>query len=179
MLTGDLFPHSLPRSVNPIARPRSGTGGRCARSSKRSASKQRVDFADARVHVLSQASEVTAMRVPVRSPTPAHTAFAVLPPARAVPGTAPNHAFEGIACQRGCASLRPAVAAPQRSRWAPPLPPLRTVYTLRRMRFTWRESKRRRNLRDHGHDFVDAPRVFEGPTFTYEDDRFATASSAS
>jgi uncharacterized DUF497 family protein len=28
-------------------------------------------------------------------------------------------------------------------------------------------------LRDHGLDFVDAPRVFEGPTFTYEDDRFA------
>jgi len=22
-------------------------------------------------------------------------------------------------------------------------------------------------------DFVDAPRVFEGPTFTFEDDRFA------
>jgi uncharacterized DUF497 family protein len=41
------------------------------------------------------------------------------------------------------------------------------------MRFTWRESKRRLNLRDHGLDFVDAPRVFEGPTFTYEDDRFA------
>lgn len=40
------------------------------------------------------------------------------------------------------------------------------------MRFTWRESKRRRNLKDHGSDFVDAPRVFEGPTFTYEDDRF-------
>ncbi len=27
-------------------------------------------------------------------------------------------------------------------------------------------------MRDHGFDFVDAPRVFEGPTFTYEDDRF-------
>ena len=40
------------------------------------------------------------------------------------------------------------------------------------MRFTWRESKRKRNLRDHGLDFVDAPSVFEGPTFTYEDDRF-------
>ena len=24
----------------------------------------------------------------------------------------------------------------------------------------------------HGFDFVDAERVFEGPTFTYEDDRF-------
>ena len=26
--------------------------------------------------------------------------------------------------------------------------------------------------RDHGFDFVDTPSVFEGPTFTYEDDRF-------
>ena len=29
------------------------------------------------------------------------------------------------------------------------------------------------NLRQHGLDFVDAPAVFEGLTFTYEDDRFA------
>jgi hypothetical protein len=41
------------------------------------------------------------------------------------------------------------------------------------MRFTWREKKRRTNLKEHGFDFVDAPRVFEGPTFTFEDDRFA------
>ena len=41
------------------------------------------------------------------------------------------------------------------------------------MRFSWDERKRRRNLKDHGLDFVDAPRVFEGPTFTFEDDRFA------
>jgi uncharacterized DUF497 family protein len=40
------------------------------------------------------------------------------------------------------------------------------------MRFTWSEVKRRRNLKEHGVDFADAPRVFEGPTFTYEDDRF-------
>jgi len=40
------------------------------------------------------------------------------------------------------------------------------------MRFTWHEKNRRANLRDHGLDFVDAPRVFEGPTFTFEDDRF-------
>ena len=40
------------------------------------------------------------------------------------------------------------------------------------MRFTWHETKRRANLKDHGLDFVDAPRVFEGPTFTFEDDRF-------
>ena len=40
------------------------------------------------------------------------------------------------------------------------------------MRFTWDERKRRANLREHGFDFVDAARVFEGPTFTFEDDRF-------
>lgn len=41
------------------------------------------------------------------------------------------------------------------------------------MRFSWDERKRRLNLKDHGLDFVDAPRVFQGPTFTFEDDRFA------
>ena len=41
------------------------------------------------------------------------------------------------------------------------------------MRFSWDERKRRLNLKDHGLDFVDVPRVFEGPTFTFEDDRFA------
>jgi uncharacterized DUF497 family protein len=41
------------------------------------------------------------------------------------------------------------------------------------MRFSWSESKRARNLKDHGLDFLDAPRVFEGVTFTFEDDRFA------
>ena len=40
------------------------------------------------------------------------------------------------------------------------------------MRFTWDEVKRKRNLKDHGLDFVDAKRVFDGLTFTYEDDRF-------
>lgn len=40
------------------------------------------------------------------------------------------------------------------------------------MRFTWNETKRKQNLKDHGLDFVDAERVFEGATFTYEDDRF-------
>ncbi len=39
------------------------------------------------------------------------------------------------------------------------------------MRFTWDEVKRKRSLKDHGLDFVDAPRVFHGATFTYEDDR--------
>ena len=40
------------------------------------------------------------------------------------------------------------------------------------MRFTWSPSKRSSNLKQHGLDFVDAPRVFEGATFTFEDDRF-------
>jgi uncharacterized DUF497 family protein len=39
------------------------------------------------------------------------------------------------------------------------------------MRFLWDERKRAKNLKSHGFDFVDAPRVFEGVTFTYEDDR--------
>ena len=41
------------------------------------------------------------------------------------------------------------------------------------MRLSWDEKKRRLNLKEHGLDFVDVPRVFEGPTFTFEDDRFA------
>jgi len=41
------------------------------------------------------------------------------------------------------------------------------------MRFSWSDAKRALNVQTHGFDFVDAPRVFEGPTFTYEDDRFA------
>ena len=40
------------------------------------------------------------------------------------------------------------------------------------MRFSWSESKRQLNLQQHGLDFVDAPRVFDGPTYTYENDRF-------
>jgi hypothetical protein len=40
------------------------------------------------------------------------------------------------------------------------------------MRFTWSDAKRKLNIEQHGLDFVDAPRVFEGPTYTYEDDRF-------
>ena len=39
------------------------------------------------------------------------------------------------------------------------------------MRFTWSERKRGINLKEHGLDFTDAPRVFEGLTFSYEDDR--------
>jgi len=40
------------------------------------------------------------------------------------------------------------------------------------MRFTWDESKRARNLKDHGLDFTDAAIVLESLTFTFEDDRF-------
>ncbi|MBC5781306.1 BrnT family toxin [Ramlibacter sp. USB13] len=41
------------------------------------------------------------------------------------------------------------------------------------MEFTWSEAKRTSNLKKHGLDFVDAPSVFEGVTFTFEDDRFS------
>ena len=41
------------------------------------------------------------------------------------------------------------------------------------MEFTWSESKQAANLKAHGLDFIDAPRVFEGVTFTFEDDRFS------
>ena len=40
------------------------------------------------------------------------------------------------------------------------------------MRFTWSDAKRKLNLQQHGFDFVDAPKVFDGVTYTYEDDRF-------
>ena len=41
------------------------------------------------------------------------------------------------------------------------------------MQFTWSEAKRAANLKVHGLDFVDAARVFEGATYTFEDDRFS------
>jgi uncharacterized DUF497 family protein len=40
------------------------------------------------------------------------------------------------------------------------------------MQFSWDEAKRQVNLRKHGLDFADASAVFEGTTFTFEDDRF-------
>ena len=43
------------------------------------------------------------------------------------------------------------------------------------MKFTWSDAKRESNLERHGIDFVDAPEIFAGATFTYEDDRFAYA----
>jgi len=47
------------------------------------------------------------------------------------------------------------------------------------MRFTWSETKRKLNIQTHGLDFVDAPRVFGGLTFTFEDDRSTIRSNAS
>ena len=41
------------------------------------------------------------------------------------------------------------------------------------MEFTWSERKRSLNIKQHGLDFVDAPTVFAGATFTFEDDRFS------
>ena len=41
------------------------------------------------------------------------------------------------------------------------------------MEFTWSEAKRAANIKTHGIDFVDAPRVFEGVAYTFEDDRFS------
>jgi len=38
---------------------------------------------------------------------------------------------------------------------------------------TWDEAKRRANLGKHGFDFVDADEVFDGVTYTYQDDRLA------
>ena len=43
------------------------------------------------------------------------------------------------------------------------------------MHFSWSESKRNANFRSHGLDFVDAPQVFEGVTYTFEDDRMSYA----
>lgn len=40
------------------------------------------------------------------------------------------------------------------------------------MFLTWDEAKRQANLRKHGFDFADVESVFEGDTFTFEDDRF-------
>lgn len=39
------------------------------------------------------------------------------------------------------------------------------------MKFTWHEEKRQINLNKHGLDFNLAHKVFEGDTFTFEDDR--------
>ena len=41
------------------------------------------------------------------------------------------------------------------------------------MEFSWSERKRVLNLKEHKLDFVDAPSVFDGLTYTFEDDRFS------
>lgn len=40
------------------------------------------------------------------------------------------------------------------------------------MRFVWDETKRRNNIKKHGLNFSEAQKVFLGPTFTFEDERF-------
>ncbi len=37
--------------------------------------------------------------------------------------------------------------------------------------FTWDNAKRRRNLKQHGFDFVGAEAIFDGPVWSYEDKR--------
>jgi uncharacterized DUF497 family protein len=39
--------------------------------------------------------------------------------------------------------------------------------------FTWSETKRATNLKAHGLDFADVPRVFEAATYSFEDARFS------
>lgn len=39
------------------------------------------------------------------------------------------------------------------------------------MEFGWDENKRRTNIVNHGLDFADVEEVFQGATFTFEDDR--------
>ena len=41
------------------------------------------------------------------------------------------------------------------------------------MEFSWSEAKRATNIKAHRLDFVDAQSVFEGMTYTFEDDRFS------
>jgi uncharacterized protein len=40
------------------------------------------------------------------------------------------------------------------------------------MRFEWDEAKRQSNRQKHNLDFADAKLIFDGPIFTFEDDRF-------
>jgi uncharacterized DUF497 family protein len=40
------------------------------------------------------------------------------------------------------------------------------------MNFEWDDKKRKSNIKKHGIDFIDAPIIFAGYTFTIEDDRF-------
>lgn len=59
-------------------------------------------------------------------------------------------------------------------RWASSrLTPLRRVYTLEPWSSPGPRRSAQRTSRHTGIDFVDAPLVFEGATFTFEDDRFS------
>ena len=40
------------------------------------------------------------------------------------------------------------------------------------MKIEWDEAKRKSNIKKHGFDFVDTVKVFDGATFTINDDRF-------
>ncbi|NLF42118.1 MAG: BrnT family toxin [Bacteroidales bacterium] len=40
------------------------------------------------------------------------------------------------------------------------------------MKFAWDEQKRKKTLNERGLDFADARKVFIGPVFTFEDERF-------
>jgi uncharacterized DUF497 family protein len=40
------------------------------------------------------------------------------------------------------------------------------------MKYEWGEAKRKSNIKKHGIDFVDTPKIFTGYTLTIEDDRF-------
>ena len=50
------------------------------------------------------------------------------------------------------------------------------MYTMS-MQVVWGDAKPRTSLTDHGLDFDAAPIVFEGLTFTFEDDRFDYSES--
>jgi hypothetical protein len=41
------------------------------------------------------------------------------------------------------------------------------------MEFTWSATKRATNIKTRGLDFIDAQSVFEGMTYSFEDDRFS------
>lgn len=41
------------------------------------------------------------------------------------------------------------------------------------LHYTWDEAKRQTNIARHGLDFEDAEQVFHGPTYTFEDERYA------
>ncbi|MDZ7698544.1 MAG: BrnT family toxin [Deltaproteobacteria bacterium] len=40
------------------------------------------------------------------------------------------------------------------------------------MNFEWDETKRKSNIKKHGFDFIDAPKIFAGYTLTIGDDRY-------